>query len=81
MKAKLAPFNRFKSPSNLLLTVPRWYFCCGSLLPVFWYQSFGDVSPYVRSFHFSSVWVAEWPPFWERAALSVDHFTLYFDYL
>ena len=31
----------------------------------FWYQSFGDVSPYVCSYYFSSVWVAEWPPFWK----------------
>ena len=30
----------------------------------------------------SSVWVAEWPPFWERAAHSVDHMLyLNFDYL
>ena len=33
-------------------------------------------------FIFSSVSVAEWPPFWEIAAHSVDHmFSLYFDYL
>ena len=31
---------------------------------------------------FSSVWVAEWPPFGEKASHSVDHmFSLYFDYL
>ena len=31
---------------------------------------------------FSSVWVAEWPPFAEIAAHSIDHmFSLYFDYL
>ena len=34
----------------------------------FWCQSFGDVSPYVyfiwyTRYYFSSVWVAEWPPF------------------
>ena len=29
----------------------------------FWCQSFGDVSPYVCLYYFSSVWVAEWPPF------------------
>ena len=23
-------YNAFKPPSYLLLTVPRWYFCCGS---------------------------------------------------
>ena len=28
----------------------------------FWCQSFGDVSPYVCSYNFSSVSVAEWPP-------------------
>ena len=26
-------------------------------------QSFGEVSPYVCSYYFSSVLVAEWPPF------------------
>ena len=31
---------------------------------------------------FSSVWVAEWPPFGKRDAHTVDHmFSLYFDYL
>ena len=25
--------------------------------------SFGGVSPYVCSYYFSKVWVAEWPPF------------------
>ena len=31
---------------------------------------------------FSSVWVYEWPPFWEIAPHSVDHMScLYFDYL
>ena len=34
------------------------------------------------AFIFSSVWVAEWPTFWEIAAHLVDHvFNLYFDYL
>ena len=28
----------------------------------FWFQSFGDVSPYVNII-FSLVWVAEWSPF------------------
>ena len=32
--------------------------CC-----LFWCQSFGDVSPYVCSYYFSSVWVGKWPPF------------------
>ena len=31
---------------------------------------------------FSSVWVAEWPPFCKIAAHAIDHmFSLYFDYL
>ena len=31
---------------------------------------------------FGSVWVAEWPPFGEKTAHSVDHmFSLNFDYL
>ena len=29
----------------------------------FWCQSFGDVSLYVCSYCFGSVWVAEWSPF------------------
>ena len=28
---------------------------------LFWCQSFGDVSPYVCSYYFSSILVAEWP--------------------
>ena len=61
----------FKPPVVLL-----WFsFAC------FWCQSFGDVSSYVCSY-FSSVSVAEWPPFWEIAAHSADHmFSLCFDYL
>ena len=38
-----------------------------------WCKSFSDVSPYVCSYYFSLVCVAEWPP-----ARSVDHV---FDYL
>ena len=38
-------------------------FCCGSLLPVIWCQSFGDVSPMCVHIIFSLVCVAEWPPF------------------
>ena len=52
---------------------------------VVWFcsQSLGYVSPYVCSyFIFSSVKGAEWPPFLEIAAHSVDHlFTLYSGYL
>ena len=43
------------------MTVPRRWFWCG-LCCLFWCQSFGDVSTY---YTFSSVWVAEWPPFWK----------------
>ena len=32
--------------------------CC-----LFWCQSFGEVSPYVCSYYFSSVWVSECPSF------------------
>ena len=35
--------------------------CC-----MFWCQSFVDVSPYVCLYHFSSVWVTEWPPFGKK---------------
>ena len=28
--------------------------------------SFGDVSPYVCSYYFGSVWDAEWRPFWKE---------------
>ena len=31
-RARLGTRNRFKPPSILILTVPRRYFCCGSLL-------------------------------------------------
>ena len=39
----------------------------------FWCQSFNDVSPYMFSYYFMSVSVAEWLPFGEIAAHSVDH--------
>ena len=32
------------------------------VLACFWCQNFSDVSPYMYSYHFSSVWVAVWPP-------------------
>ena len=35
-----------------------WFF-----VPCFWCQSFGDVSLMCVHIIFSSVWVAEWPPF------------------
>ena len=46
--------------------------CC-----LFLVSEFGDVSPYVCSYYFSLVSVAEWPTVsvaeWEIAAHSVDH--------
>ena len=43
---------------------------------LFWFQSFGDVPPYVCSYYF---WLAN---FWEIASHSVDNmFSLCFDYL
>ena len=39
-----------EASSNLLLTVPKRYFCFGSLLPVFG-VSFGDVSTYVCTYY------------------------------
>ena len=64
----------------MLLTVPKRRFCCGSLLLDF-------VVGVSVTFHlmgvnyFCSVSVAEWPPFLEIVAHSVDHmFFLYFDY-
>ena len=61
------------TPSSTLLTVPVRWFCCGSLLPVFYVR----VS---RMFHitcvyiiFSSVSFVEWPPFvrWLLARLTI----------
>ena len=53
----------FKLPSNSLLTIPRRWFCCGSLLPVFGVRV--SVPFHIMCVHiiFSLVWVAEWPPF------------------
>ena len=54
----------------------------GFSVACFWCPSFDDVSSYVCSYYFSSVWVAEWHPFWEIAAQSVDNvFSIRFDYL
>ena len=64
LKARLAPENIFKPTSYSLLTVPRRLFCGGFLLPVYGVRlSFVDVSPYLCSYHFKSVWVDEWPSF------------------
>ena len=32
LRVRLAPWNRFKSSSIFVLTVPRWYFFCGSIM-------------------------------------------------
>ena len=44
-------------------------------------QSFGDVSLYVCSYYFSSVWVAEWPHFGKVMPNQLTICSLYFDYL
>ena len=53
-------------PSNSLLTVPMRYVYCGSLLPVFGVRV--SVTFHLKCVHiiFSSVWVAEWPPFGKK---------------
>ena len=52
-----------KSPSDSLLTVPKWSFCCGSMLPVFGVRVSVTFHQHVFILFFSSVSVAEWPPF------------------
>ena len=52
------------------------------LVACFWCQSVGDVSPYVCLYHFSSVSVAEWPPFGKKLLTRLTICSLlYFDYL
>ena len=53
----------------------RSYICA-----CFWCQSFCDVSPYVCSYYFSSILVAEWPPFGKNAYCVGHFFSLYFVY-
>ena len=53
-------------PTNAILTVFQGgdsvvVLCC--LLHCILCQSFGDISPYVCSYDFSSISIAEWPPF------------------
>ena len=52
-------------PNNSLLTVPRRKFCCDSLLPIFGVRVSVTVTFHIMCVHiiFSSVSVAEWPPF------------------
>ena len=65
LRVRLAPSSRFKPPSNSLLTVPRRWFWCGSLLPVFGIRVSVMFHLMFVYYTFSSVWVAEWPPFWK----------------
>ena len=58
--------------------VPRRWFWCGSLLPVFGVRVSVMFHLMFVYYTFSSVWVAEWLTFWEIAAHSVSHlFSLY----
>ena len=61
LRARLAPLNMFKPlfiTARSKAVVLLWF-----SVACFWCQSFGDVSPYVYSYYFSSGSVAEWPPF------------------
>ena len=51
------------APSNSLLTFPRQWFWCGSILPVCGVRV--SVVSHLMFIHynFTLVWVAEWPPF------------------
>ena len=53
------------NPSNSLLTIPRRWFWCGSLLPVFGVRVSVMFHHMFVHYTFSSVWVAEWSPFWK----------------
>ena len=65
------PWGRFGPLGVFVLTVPRRYFCCGSLLFllsvfILWFGCYvGDM--------FCKFWVAGWPPVWEGAVHSVCH--------
>ena len=56
VKASPHPTLFITDRSNAVVLL--WFF-----VDCFWCQCFGDVSPYVCSYYFSSVSVAEWPPF------------------
>ena len=59
-------YTRLRYQVSVYRTIgPLFVFSCGSLA-CFWCQSFGDVSPYVGSYIFSSVSVSEWPPFGKK---------------
>ena len=75
--------NMFMSSSTSLMTVPRRYFCCGSLFPVFGVRVSVTFHLTCMCVHiiFSSVWVAEWPSFWKKLLTRLVMFSLYFDYL
>ena len=56
------------------MTIPKAVVLLWFVVACFWCQIFGDVSPYVCSYYFSSVSVVEWPPFGKYVtAHSVDH--------
>ena len=50
--------NALVFATQIVQSIPQLQFRFGSLLLVF-----GVVSPYLCSYYFSSVWVAEWPAF------------------
>ena len=50
-------------PPQLFITLMCFSVAC------FGCQSFCDVSPYVCSYTFCSVWVAEWPPFGKELSI------------
>ena len=55
-------------------------YCCGSLLPVFGVRVSVIFHLTCVNIIFSSVWVAEWPPFWKQLLTRLT-ICLYFDYL
>ena len=54
------------SPSNSLLTVPRRWFCCGCLLPLYGLSVSVTFHLMFVQIILSLVWVIEWPPFWKE---------------
>ena len=56
-KTTLSPQEIITDRSKAVVLL--WFFS----IVCFWFQSFGEVSPYVCSYYFCSVCVAEWQPF------------------
>ena len=71
-EGEVGPVKLVWAPSGSLLTVPGRWFWCG-LCWLFWCRSVGDVHYMLVHYTFSSVWVAEWPPFgkWLSARLAI----------